>query len=164
MVPASILMADPETLENVPPNCPYQKDFALSLEYRPLLRDLDSKPSTPAALVTVRVQHVFVPFTYSQAMIVEVLDADRHALPKTAVLKLYDRRWTKERYDRDWEEARESGAQAYWEDLEKGVVAPVENFRAIPRETWTDAYYEENWRRICQVSFTSRYRETLRYF
>jgi hypothetical protein len=117
------------------------------------IRNIESRGST----LSVRVEHVFLPFTKSQTMRIRILvpsPGTTSDIPEAAILKLYDRRWIDDRKfdDEPWSPAREEAAQARWKAIGSGEL--VDDFDTMDPDDYTASHEEEQYRRICKVNLS----------
>lgn len=130
-------------------NCVYTPGSVLPLEYV-----VGSSTSNKSHVVlSVCIDHVFLPFTKSQTLRVDILYplASELGLPNKAILKLYDRRWIDDRRfdEQPWSPARELAAQARWKAIASGEIE--DDFERMSEDDYNELHEEEQYRRLCKV-------------
>ncbi|KAF8804123.1 hypothetical protein BYT27DRAFT_6709699 [Phlegmacium glaucopus] len=132
--------------------CPYVVGMTLNLT---TIVDIHG-PESRGDSLSVHVDHVFLPFTKSQAMRIRVFRPSPDStsdMPEVAVLKLYDRRWIDDRKfdDQPWSPAREEAAQMRWTATASGDL--VDDFDTLSSDDYTPSHEEEQHRRTCKLRF-----------
>ena len=125
-------------------DCIYTKGSVLPLE-----KIVDSRTQGRVAL-SVHIDHVFLPFTKSQTLLVDI-PASELGFPDKAILKLYDRRWIDDRrFDEEpWSSARESAAQVRWKAIASGQIE--DDFDDTSEDDYSELHEEEHYWRLCKV-------------
>lgn len=137
-----------------PADCVYTSGSVLRLE----LIVGSRRSSASHTALSVRIDHVFLPFTKSQTMRIDMLSPPASELwfTEKLILKLYDRRWIDDRRfdEQPWSPARESAAQARWKAIDSGEIE--DDFDRTSEDDYDEHHDEEQYRRLCNVCLCLR--------